>query len=167
MIQITSLTICHCLKTLEEIFYGNISLEFDLKTLPLSSFKKALLESKILTLLQLKEKVQTILAYLVTEEDSEIMRELCIRKDILAKCVEECSQLSEIRPLTVALRKFKAFSEVSENRFKFRQLGLLEVLENLSEKYPDSQVDMLSAELIYLLLSDQPDIIEEYPSFDG
>ena len=167
MIQITSLTICHCLKALEEIFYGNISLEFDLKKLPLSSFKKALVESKVLTLLQLKEKVQTILAYLVTEEDSEIMHELCIRKDNLAKYVEECSQLSEIRPLIVALRKFKAFSKVFENRFKFRQLGLLEVLETLSEKYPDSQVDMLSAELIYLLLSDQPDIIEEYPSFDG
>lgn len=161
------MTICYCLKALEEILFGDISLELNLHKLPLSNIRKALLDSGIMTLSPLRERSQIILCHLVTEGEFELLHELHISKEVLAERVKECSQLSKIKDITVALEKFKMFSKVSENRAKVRQLGLLDVLKTFSEEYPDSQVESLAAELVCLLLSDPPDIRVEKQNFDG
>ena len=161
------MTICYCLRALEEILFGDISLELNLQKLPLLNIRKALLDSGIMTLSPLRERSQIILCHLVTEGEIELLHELCISKDVLAERVKDCSQLSKIKDITVALEKFKIFSKVSENRARIRQLGLLDVLKTFYEEYPDSQVESLAAELVCLLLSDPPDITVEKQNFDG
>ena len=129
--------------------------------------KKCLIDVQILKYHFLKPNSQAILCYLINESDADCEQypDLCIEEKFASDIVKQVESYGDTSGLLRSLQRTKSLARISGNRILLRRHKLLPILQMCLEKYTNSEVENLSSQLIYSLLSDPSDASEEEDPF--
>jgi len=161
-IQVFERSLQFCLGVLEDLLYSDLGAS--LTQQPLMAVRETLLDGQVLLVPSCKPKAQMILCYFVSDED-EVAKHLCISPSIVSKYLKPRLTSDDAREVMMTLKQVKALANVFRNRQLLRQCGILQLLEDLAEKFTSSVTETYIAELICSLLSDSPDLEEDTSPF--
>lgn len=147
---------------LEDLLYSDLGAS--LTQQPLMAVRETLLDGQVLLVPSCKPKAQMILCYFVSDED-EVAKHLCISPSIVSKYLKPRLTSDDAREVMMTLKQVKALANVFRNRQLLRQCGILQLLEDLAEKFTSSVTETYIAELICSLLSDPSDLEEDTSPF--
>lgn len=165
-IQVFERSLQFCLGVLEDLLYSDLGAS--LTQQPLMAVRETLLDVQVLLVPSCKPKAQMILCYFVNDED-EVAKHLCISPSVVSKYLKPRLTSDDAREVMMTLKQVKALANIFRNRQLLRQCGILQLLEDLAEKFTSSVTENYIAELICSLLSDPPDLEEDtspFPVFD-
>jgi len=161
-IQVFERSLQFCLGVLEDLLYSDLGAS--LTQQPLMAVRETLLDGQVLLVPSCKPKAQMILCYFVSDED-EVAKHLCISPSIVSKYLKPRLTSDDAMEVMMTLKQVKALANVFRNRQLLRQCGILQLLEDLAEKFASSVTETYIAELICSLLSDPPDLEEDTSPF--
>jgi len=161
-IQVFERSLQFCLGVLEDLLYSDLGAS--LTQQPLMAVRETLLDGQVLLVPSCKPKAQMILCYFVSDED-EVAKHLCISPSIVSKYLKPRLTSDDAREVMMTLKQVKALANIFRNRQLLRQCGILQLLEDLAEKFTSSITENYIAELICSLLSDPPDLEEDTSPF--
>lgn len=162
-IQVFERSLQFCLEVLDDLLYTDLGAS--LTEQPLMAVKQTLLDGQLLLVPSCKPKAQMILSYFVNNDEDEVAKHLCISPSIVSNYLKPRLTSDDTSKVVMTLKQTKALANVFGNRQLFRQCGILQLLEDLAEKFTDSVTENNIAELICLLLSDPPDIEKDTNPF--
>ena len=161
-VQVLERSLQFCLGVLEDLLYSDLGAS--LTQQPLMAVRETLLDGQVLLVPSCKPKAQMILSYFVNNDD-EVAKHLCISPSIVSKYLKPRLTSDDAREVVMTLKQVKALANVFRNRQLLRQCEILQLLEDLAEKFTNSVAENYIAELICSLLSDPPDIEEDTNPF--
>ena len=162
-IQVFERSLQFCLGVLEDLLYSDLGAS--LTQQPLMAVRETLLDGQVLLVPSCKPKAQMILCYFVNNDEDEVAKHLCISPSIVSKYLKPRLNSDNAREVRMTLKQVKALANVFRNRQLLRQCGILQLLEDLVEKFTNSVTENYIAEIICSLLSDPPDIEEDTSPF--
>ena len=124
------------------------------------TIKAYLMNIKILEFSFMKRRSQLILCSLIGDEDRELFSQLCVEEEVVTNMIQQLQSQDNILEILRTLQKIKSIAKVQNNSILLKHHKILPLLESLMEIYPESEVETISAELIYNLLSDSPSDVE-------
>ena len=162
-IQVFERSLQFCLGVLGDLLYSDLGAS--LTEQPLMAVRETLLDGQVLLVPSCKPKAQMILCYFVNNDEDEVAKHLCISPSIVSKYLKPRLNSDNAREVRMTLKQVKALANVFRNRQLLRQCGILQLLEDLAEKFTNSVTENYIAEIICSLLSDPPDVEEDTSPF--
>ncbi len=125
------------------------------------AIKKYLMDIEILKYSFLKPRNQILLCCLISDSDYRLFPQLRVEERVISDIIQQLESHDNVFELFINLQAMKSLAKVKENSALLKRHKILQILETFVEMYPDSEVEALSAELIYHLLSDSFSDAEE------
>lgn len=159
-LQISLRTIDFCLGVIQDFLFDNICDQ--LETAELIGIKTTFLDVNALSVLpEFRFEIQLILAFFHVNEDDSLKQALILGQNFVADfIIPKLRSSKDGKELKLLLNKVKSLSNITENRQLLRKCGILPCLGTLLEQYADSDAEPILAELIYYLLTDEPDAVD-------
>ena len=129
------------------------------------TIKKSLMDIQVLNYPFLKPRSQILLCCLIGDDDCELLQQLCVEEKVIKDIVQQLELQDNVFDLVMNLRRIESLAKVRENAILLKHHRILQSLESIMEMYPKSEVETLSAKLIYYL-SESFDDLEEKNPFD-